>query len=448
MTAGLGERGRAAAQNRERRAGPAAGNGVKRAIRVVRKALWWRHRGAGSTTPERKAELGSIFSRFKHRALLDVRALIGKSVVRVHPLTGEREVLDVTPQIARVWLALVDALLCNLRVRSQATGEIQSLAELTREKASNMALISARTFTTWMPWLEAAGVLLYHHGRSRHPGVVGFPELYRLQLPHTRGVVEEHLHAAVVGDENRWWWAPMCRALLESERASRNDADVGNARAELARAVVETEAARLEWEHARTVDVNENVCKKKEAELALRRMEIDARRRRDQAVEAAAAAAAELEAFAVLDAQRRAIAIVEAKRRRALQLEELEELARQGLIEHVLARAKAQPNAAIAQTSQSSGSARNNDRSLNDQLDRGSSTPPQAAGARTGDEGSPSARKDTLAPHGATSPPATKDNDLEATLRRWRSLPVDDGPAAVRGSPPTRKFRLVPRGEA
>lgn len=239
--------------------------GVERAVRVTRAAMWWMKEKRPSSK-ERREELRRALSAHKAWVMRSIEALAGKTLERVNPRTGEGERLEVDQQIVRTWRDIASSLLWQLSLRTLAMGELQPLSEITRAKTSRTSRVSARTFTTWMPWLEVAGVLLYHHGRSRHPGVVGFPELYRTHVEECRHVVGMHMTAAQLSDENRWWWAPMCRALLESERASRKDESAGDARGELAAAIVEVEAARLEHERHKTEGVNKRRNEKKQAE--------------------------------------------------------------------------------------------------------------------------------------------------------------------------------------
>jgi len=408
--------------------------GVARAKRVTSTALSFLRAVGTNPSKERKLELECAVRKYKARVLADVRNLVGKRVERINPSTGEGEWMEVTPQIARVWCSLVDALLANVRTFSVATGELQPLAPITRSRQSNLALVSTRTFTMWMPWLEAAGVLLYHHGRSRHPGIVGWPELYRLHLPHTRAVVEGHLRATLVGDEDRWWWKPMCLALLESERASRTDEAAGDARAELAGAIVVTEDARLAWEARKTEVVNANVCRSKAKQHAAARAETQARLR-DEEVQREVEARKQEDAAA--REERRRVAELELQAARAklqAQKHELERAVRDQRVAHAIAVSR--------QNSQSSGSARNDPCVFNSSEEEFRSTAP-AARPVVGEKAAPAARKGSFfAPDGAGAV-------LEKLRQRATSEPVDAGPAADEeaGHVRPRSFfrpRLVP----
>jgi hypothetical protein len=427
MTAALKVKGPATTRGRR---------GVDRAIRVTTTALSFL-RVAGTSKPERKRELERIVRAYQRRAIDDVLRLIGRRISRVNPRTGEGEHLVVTAQIARTWCVLVDALLANVRKFSTSSGELQPLAPIDRRLQSRLAHVGQRTFTTWMPWLEAAGVLLYHHGRSRHPGIVGWPELYRLHLPHTRAVVEGHLRSALLHDEDRWWWKPMCLALLESERASRTDEGAGDARAELAGAVAAVELARVEWEENKTAAINAAVCtaKSREHELQRARRQAElAQRVHEEEVQRQVEARRAEEAAA--KESRRAVAEAELQRARAslaLQKKQLDGAVRDARVAHAIAVAN--------EISQRSGSHRNPPSGLI--LDRrftGSTAPAPPSRPEPGEIAAPAAQKGTpYAPDGA--------GDVRARLLRIGGVVlVDDGPEANRESSDrtSSRRRLVP----
>lgn len=412
--------------------------GREQAIRVTSKAMRFL-RIAGTAPAKRNAELARVVYQYKRRALQDLRALVGKRLERVHPLTGEGESLVVTPRVMHALCALVDALLANVRKRSVGMGDLQPLTPLTRALTSRLAIVSQRSFTRWMPWLEAAGVVLYQHGRNQHCGLVGFPELYRLGYPHTRAVVEAHLHASELHDEDRWWWAPMCRALLKTDVAG------AELRAELRADSLATRVERRSYEVNKTAAINARICATKAAELELQRAKHleerrkrDARRDQQQREDLERAAAAELQAFAALDDNRRRIAIEERKRKRALDAAELEARVRESELEHVLSKAANPPaivNLPVPPRGQSG--ARNHDQTLSDQFTRSGSTAP-ASPARTGSAAAPAARKGSFAPDGAG-------DGLAWLSHMATSVLVDDGPAADRGRfKPFSRPRLVP----
>lgn len=257
-------------------------NGRARAVRVSQASLTYLRPTNTRPSKERRAELARQLRNDRGAMLDSVKALAGRRLTRVRIVDGEevRATRLIDRQCARTMRDIVDALLGLLRKHEASTGNVECVVAITRPMLASWAQVSPETVTEWMPWLQAAGIVLYHHGRSRHCSLVAFPERFEKHTPHARAVVEGHLRRAesATGKDRELyaWWAPVCRMLLAGSTACDVENDEGEIETLPASVVLDELIADEHREHveraaAKTEAVHARICETKAAALELAR---------------------------------------------------------------------------------------------------------------------------------------------------------------------------------
>ncbi len=329
-----------------------AENGRARAVRVSQASLTYLRPTECRPSKERRAELARQLRTDRGAMLDSVKALAGRTLTRVRMVDGEEKhtTKRIDRQCARTMRDILDALLGLLRKHEASTGNVECVVAITRPMLASWAQVSPETITEWMPWLQAAGVVLYHHGRSRHCSLVAFPERFEKHQPHARAVVEGHLRRAehAVGKERELyaWWAPTCRMLLTGAAACAVENEDGEIEEVAPSIVFDALIAEEHQEHVeraavKTAAVHARICETKAAALSLARATHEQEQREREAREDARR---DQLADLLRDEQRAAAvrARAEAAKQRAADLDaELDAGVRRGELERILTVAEA-----------------------------------------------------------------------------------------------------------